>query len=523
MNSRFDQLLKVSQSDGKLVAEGDQSASFGDRLADGSGIFAEWSWDGKQLVATTDPLGMIPIFYWSDEQNFVISSSLIKLVERCRLSKLDTEALSTFFHLGFFLDDDTPFLGVKILPPNGKLVFDGTLYLREKRFVSQAHSASSAVEAMDEYLDRFSAAVRKRLDALEGMLCIPLGGGEDSRHILLELLRQNAPIGYCITATGLPPKQNDEGPARRLCARLDVQHFVVKPRTSRFNCEFRKNALTHFLSDEHGWFVSVADRLACESRRVTTFDGIGGDVLSASLFQCEESLGLWRSGNWSALAESLMPRDLKMLEPALPDGFLPRKARDIAINKVAQALRKCEGSVNPLTMFFFWSRTRREISLQPFGMLNSIAKPMTPYLDSSLVHFLAGLPSEMLIDKKFHRRTIARGFRQYADLPYAPKLAPNLKRHHLIRHIRYVTEILAYAMRSDSSWTKRIGPILYSWGRCVADGRYRSRHRYLSPPWWLYVVQLDQLRKGRLHRDIQRHFLPFGSSRRAFQFLKSGS
>jgi len=68
--------------------------------------------------------------------------------------------------------------------------------------------------------------------------------------------------------------------------------------------------------------------------------------------------------------------------------------------------------------FFFWNRTRREIALASYRILNGGTEVLSPYLDHDLFDFLASLPASLMLDRQFHSETIRRAYPEYADIPF---------------------------------------------------------------------------------------------------------
>ena len=85
-----------------------------------TGIFAEWHWDGNEVLVRNDRYGMQPLFYFVRPAELCLAPSLWTLLERGAPRDLDWPALAVFFRLGFFLGDDTPFREIKMIPPNAR-------------------------------------------------------------------------------------------------------------------------------------------------------------------------------------------------------------------------------------------------------------------------------------------------------------------------------------------------------------------------------------------------------------------
>ena len=180
--------------------------------------------------------------------------------------------------------------------------------------------------------------------------------------------------------------------------------------------ELRKNRITSFCTDEHAWILPLAEYL--RGRVQSVYDGLGGDVLSAGLFLNEARLARFASGQIEELAvDFLRGSEARTAELVAPD-WAGRLGHDRAVARLTGELARHAGAPNPIGSFFFWNRTRREISLQSYGIMNQSVEVLAPYLDHDLFDFLSSLPAAMLLDRKFHGDTIRRGFPEYNDVRY---------------------------------------------------------------------------------------------------------
>src|SRR5205085_2976358 len=104
-------------------------------------------------------------------------------------AELDERALSVFLRLGFFLGEDTAFTAIKALPPAATMRWRaGRLELRGSRPPPPPPADLGRSEAIEQYAALFRASIERCLEPGDDIV-LPLSGGRDSRHILLELLR----------------------------------------------------------------------------------------------------------------------------------------------------------------------------------------------------------------------------------------------------------------------------------------------------------------------------------------------
>jgi len=476
-----------------METAGQTSAMFGHQLPSGAqmqpeGIFGQWQWDGTRLSAANDRYGFFPLFWCRTAGGGVcLSSSLVTAVERGASTELDVEALSVFFRLGFFLGDDTPFAGIKVVPPNARFEWrDGQLQCRGRYPAIPTPSGILRDEAIDRYAELFAEAMAKRIPTSDDF-AIPISGGRDSRHILLELHRMGFRPRACVTATDNPPDSNEDSRiAAVLCEALGFRHVIVDQRLSLFAAQVRKNVETHFCASAHGWYLALADFLS--GHTPCTYDGIAGDVLSQSKFLEAELDTTFRSGNIDAACNALISRHgfsysgiRELLKGKLKACFDP----EVAKARLTRELVRHLDAPNPVGSFIFWNRTRREIALAPYSLLKGIPRVYAPFLDHKLFDFLSTLPSSMLIDHRFHDDTIARAYPDFAHIPYIDDTAPrsddtSIRARFLLESAR------RFLPKKPSRLMKNIRPRAKMLAGVLSLGRVQP---WISP----FIIYLDQI------------------------------
>jgi hypothetical protein len=475
-------------------ASGTTTAYFG-HLVEGSnsaqadGVFGRWSWDGVRLTVKNDRYGFFPLFYHCDPGRFMIGRSPLQLLALGAPKDLNVPALSVFFRLGFFTGEDTPFKHIKVVPPGSDFVWDGVLRVRGQRPLG-VRTEIARPAAIDAYVELFRASMGRRLPR-EARFGMPLSGGRDSRHILLELVRRGHRPSFVVTGADYSGRvAEDLVRARELAGAIGVKHIEVRP-SSRFDDELRSNLLTCFLSDEHSWILPIAEALA--ARTSTTYDGIAGDVLSASLFQDRISLEHFQRSEYEQLATRFLgPKDANH-EALLPAELRQHGGYTAALERIVAELARYDDSANPLSMFFFWNRTRREIALSPFILFSDIPTCFCPYLDHDLYDFLAGIPPVITLDRGFHTEAIRRAYPNFSHIPFSFTSPKDTSMTH---KISFTSSVLIYALRRKRSASLRDLNLLRLWAAAVFSAKQRSALRWLSPSRLLYMTQLRSFLDG---------------------------
>lgn len=447
------------------------------------GIYAEWSWDGDRLTVRNDRYGFYPLFYSRQDNEICVSHSIFRLLAEGASPEIDQTAMAVFLRLGYFIGEDTPFRYIRALPPDATFEWkDGNLTVSGRYAIRKPHYLARDA-AVDQYIYLFKEAIRRRIPPNDDF-AISLSGGRDSRHILLELCEQGYRPKLCATVRGFPPCTGEDVKiAAQLARAVKSDHVVIEQKASRFEGESRKNIVTNFCADEHAWLLAVADYL--EGKVRTVYDGIGGDILSASFYVNKERLDQFESGSYEVLARSFFVYDAEFRKQLIQQENHSIINDDPAIHHLITELKKHENAPNPVDSFVFWNRTRREIALSPYGVFRQIPTVFSPFLDHEVYDFLSSLPPGIQSDKQFHSDAIRRAFPKYAHIPYEDKNAPAVESRK--QYIQFRKDFALYIVsKKPSSLFRRSSLMPNLLGPLV--------RRRLSPM-VLYLFQLERVKE----------------------------
>ncbi len=416
--------VHLRKRDGEVVCEGRAHYLGGRKIppAEGyrpDGCYLEWSWDGASLTVESAPWGFVPCYYFATRDEICVSTRIDVVLARRGAATLDDTAIAVFLRLGFFLGDDTPFSGVYAAPRSGRFAWRPGTGLEIAPAEAPPQPEETTLEAaIDEYGDRFADAVRRRLPAADTVL--PLSGGRDSRHILLELDRQGAPPREALSVPMFPPRNNEDTVVAGQLAAVTGIHFraVPQPRWP-LGSWIEKNQRTSYCSDEHHWAIALGDAIGGAAG---VWDGIAGDNLSESRFLNEETRNLYGRGDLGAVADRLIRRwrgDEAGVNAALSPAARARFALGKAESRVEAEVARYVDWHNPLGSFYLFNRTRREIALSTFAILGRCGPALCPYLDRAVSSYLMRLPADFLARQRLHSATIAARYPRFASVPYA--------------------------------------------------------------------------------------------------------
>jgi hypothetical protein len=482
---------------------GDATWERGLRVARGvgeeqDGPFCRWSWDGDSLRVESDWSGLQPLFYYARDNRIVVSSSLQTLLRQGVAKDLDYAALGSFLQLGFYLADTTPFAHVRAVPPNARI-----LWRQGRLEVTGGYRTSTPLhldrsQAVDGMIELTRQAIRRRLPAAPSYW-VPLSGGRDSRHVLLELSRQRQGA-KCITAA-MPSRAgaNEVRVAAELAQRLGLSHQIVAASTHEVDAELAKNRLTNFCADEHRWYLALTPTLEGEPGDV--YDGLAGDVLSDILGAGDATPAhseLYEQGRFADLAATITPNlgwalD-KLVVPDVMRRFRQAPAGELLTNELARHRH----AQNPIASFYFWNRTRREVALIPYALLANGPRVHCPFVDRDLYDLLTGLPWRSVADNNLHTEAIHRAYPEFADVPFSDALKSDSDGERPMycspHPRRYAQDLLGYFLtkRAGRGTLVKQGAALQLLSLCTVHGA--SADDYV---WFfnrlLYLLQLESL------------------------------
>lgn len=485
-------LFRAIKRNGRFEITGSPSVSLGHKLqsspnATPDGIFAEWSWDGSRLLVRNDRYGFYPLYYFVRKDEVCVSTSILELLAQGAPTDINEAGFSVFLRLGFFIGEDTPFRDIRAVPPNARFIWQDNLLEASGAYARGRRQSLKRDDAIDAYIDLFKAAIGRRPPTSEDFT-VPISGGRDSRHILLELCAAGHRPKFCLTLPRFPPGEaEDVEVASALAQAVGIRHVVLTQARSRLKAELRKNLRTSFCADENAWYLPMVEYL--KGRASLLYDGIGGDVLSESRNLNAERAGLFDSGRFAELAQRLFVQKETSLARLLQVNQYHRFGRDLAVEHVIAELKKHVDAPNPVGSFYFWNRTRREIALAPYALLNQAAEVYSPFLDHELYDFLTSLPATMLLDRRFHTEAIRRAHPRFADIPFERGETPTVVRRTQFR--RFSLELACYALRQTPSPFVRTSLLIPRLILGVIDGRRAAGS--LVP----YLLQLGNVVDGR--------------------------
>ena len=417
----------VTEAEGTATAKGQHSAFVGHRLAGDDaakpmGAFGKWSWDGSALTAEVDAFGQLSLFVYSHNGQVALSPSILQLLAQGADPTLDEVALAVFHRMGCFIDQDTPFEHIKVLPPGGKLHWsDGKLSVSGGRPPAPKAAELTREQAVEAIIEIPRAAIRRFVEQWQGKVALPLSGGRDSRHILLELLRQGREPDACITFHhGGDALNNEVLAARAITERAGVKHLLLGHPRPWFRDATRALLSGQLCSDEHGQMMPLHDFLA--NQEFAAVDGIGGDILTTTGDIRSNHFELSLGTDHVLKARKVVEGHAKVISsPGHTGGAAALYSPELeaaALERIAGSIAEFQGTPDPFQGFLLWSRTRREIAFTSTTILGNAPMVFCPYLDPEMIELGLSLPYSFTNGVQLRDDAIHRAFPEFADIPF---------------------------------------------------------------------------------------------------------
>jgi asparagine synthase (glutamine-hydrolysing) len=375
---------------------------------------------------------------------------------------------------------------VRVVPPaasfkwsEGRLAVSGGYRWGKRQTVSRA-------EAIEGLVCLFRSAIAKRAPDSDDYV-VPLSGGRDSRHILLELCVQGHRDPACVTCR--LPHSEDWQVATTLARRLGVRHTIADPPSS-VAAERRKNLKTHFGSLEHCWYLGVAEHVKPTD---IVYDGLAGDVLTdirGEGHRTVDTSRLLEEGRLSELASQMLKGLGRTFDTILTSTLVAADTQIEAAQMLEQELQRHAVAPNPVASFVFWNRTRRGVATMPYGILAGIRRVYTPFLDHELFDFITSMTWRSLADNQWHTQAISSAYPEFSAFPYSAEMV----REPYSQARQFAKELLPASMRCvlrSAPVTRRLRIATLLLACSIGDG-LGARFGWVLPR-LAYLMQLEDL------------------------------
>jgi asparagine synthase (glutamine-hydrolysing) len=462
--------LHVKKTPAGPVARGDTVRTvMRDPVNDGSGIdghslVAGWRYEDGVVTVTADRLGLVPIYYYATADEILVSDKLSVISQEIRSLEIDFFAVYSFLKLSFYLGDSTPFMNVCRLRQGETVTWrDGVVDRRS------ALPAAGTVEGSDrEIIERaqflFQESIRKRIHA-DHKPVIPISGGRDSRHIMLELVRQHVAGLESVTVRYWDDYQEEVRLGALLSKTFSVPHTVLKKKFGhQFQTLFNQIRANDFESTTHLWVESLSDRYNDQSYLI--YDGLGGaDVMFMPWddlvpgFGSPEFRPACRDKDAEKIAFLLTDGDYGV-PSYLCDLWGPGKSFAARFAEtLTREIARHAGAHDIVNSFMTDHRSRRAIGVAPMVLLGDHCSVSVPYFDQDLLDFSNSVSLEDRLRPDIHDRMIKTSYPEASHIEFENKSLRNLQLP-AGATIRTFTQLFPYVIRAMTLPELRHGYVL---------------------------------------------------------------
>lgn len=427
------------RADGAMQVSGESTGFVGHRMNVAGeaprGAWGEWNWDGETLNARVDPLGGFQLFVYASEDRVIVSPSLLQVLAQGADPQLDAVANAVFHRVGFYVGNDTGFAKIKVLPPNGTLRWSANGWDVSGAHLEVRDQDWTKERAIEALIDVPRHALGRFLGAWDGGISLPISGGRDSRHTLLEMGHLGRLPDETLTYHHTGAQLNAEAKsARALAEYMGVHHKMLGHPRKRVRDSMRGLLLTQLCADEIGQMMPLHDYLAGSANAV--IDGVDGDFLGAPHDEDENYFQLSQSGAYDRLARDMIEGHGFVISQSGHQGgagavYSP-DLEEAAAERLAQAMAEFSHMPDPFQAFWFYHRTRRELSYVSTTVMGGAAMVFSPYLDPDVLNIGLSLPFHVIKGERLNEEAMARINPDAARVPYRTDLhddrVPRLKR-----------------------------------------------------------------------------------------------
>jgi asparagine synthase (glutamine-hydrolysing) len=419
--------------------------------------------DSDRVFLARDRLGIKPLYYTETSEGLYAASEIKSLLAVPGIGRtLDEVALDQYFSLLYIPGPRTIFREIRKLLPGHVLTKEPgrpAVVQRYWRVTSESQPMRSEPDLVAEFRYRFDAAVKSHLVA-DVPLGVFLSGGIDSGALVASMARAGASIQTL--SLGFPPEYQDFDERRHAKLVADRYHTAHQEIVVEPNIHETVHTLARVFDEPMGDSGAVPNYLVCRGARrsvTVALSGLGGDELSAGY---QRYLGMQVAERYRKLPEIVREGVVRRLVEAIPEPAGGARVVDQAKRFVRHAglpwLERFYAFSSPMdrnhraALYTPALRARVELDsalalMRQFAAEQPDADPVNrmlcidlqsymvddllavadrtsmaaslevrvPYLDHSLVEFMAGVPGSLKIRGMRKKHFLKRAFQH--DLP----------------------------------------------------------------------------------------------------------
>ncbi|MEO5814364.1 MAG: asparagine synthase-related protein [Gemmatimonadaceae bacterium] len=349
----------------------------------------------NRLVLATDAMGIRGLYWWTDGDTVVYSSTL-RVLEECPLvrKQLDLRGLAEQIAIGYPLANRTPYEGVSMLGPAEMIEFtlegiSRSLYWRWQDVpVSDEDAGTLSARTFESFRD----AVRLRLRSDRATSAF-LSGGLDTRVIVSALRADRVDVHTFNFAS--------EGTQERVFA----GQFAMKAETVHEEREVNRSRSPAWVFTMAGLLeISTHPIRACVERPNLVFSGEGGSSALGLAGVTPEIEAKMVAGD----VDDLLRAYTHASQASVPTKILHRSAAALMsrapLDGVAEELAVGEPAGLPMRFHLYFLRNNQRRGIQPNYEQIDLHRLefLTPFFDSDFLRVVMSIPLPLLYYHRFY-------------------------------------------------------------------------------------------------------------------------
>lgn len=347
-----------------------------------------------RIIAGTDKLGFSPLYFAIEDNCFIYSTSLPRLIEKIKNKSPDYDAWDEIFNLGEILGNKTTIKEIKRLEPGVKIV----IHRGKIDFVKYWDFELPDYESPDLYIENNNELLSDALEFTRSCdldKVILLSGGEDSRRLAVAAHSIGLPASFATQeAVHKGDLDNDVLLAEEIAKNLGRSIIRSKLPTSEeyFTHGRLRDQIFGYESAQHQWLMPLLEKTKPVS---LIYDGIVGDItVNGHYYRLFPHLA--HKFDKTAFLKKFCPEKL-------PFVFKRHLLTSSLTERIRAELEKLPDDPRSLALFFIFNHTRRSISLQSVLYSYYGHKTVYPFLYYPLFMQSLSLHPEHHLSNLYHR------------------------------------------------------------------------------------------------------------------------
>ena len=390
------------------------------RLSDGCFVAGYVNELRKNISLCTDPFGLHPLYYITDNTNIIFSSSQNLLINASMINlTLDMTGICQFIHFDHCLGPRTFFNEIKRFEQGVELRYnlntDELTWHKHYQWPVVKKTIKESKEAIPLLKQALFRSIKRRVANRKNVICL-LSSGYDSRT-LSSILKQLDIDFDTHTTYGDEGLLVDPMGAKLVSDALGVSNKYYDLPANYLENNWKEKAISiNHETMMHSWLLPMAKELP---RGGFNLDGLAGDNLITTPKPVSNDY-LWKlvCGEWDEMKESIFswywPKD--SINRVLKNEFLEELNDDLH-NSFMLEFKDISESQNLYLVYILRNRIRRAIGCSPTSLLSTNVINSMPFFDKKFVEICFQIDDRIKFRNRLYKILVDDIAPLLADIP----------------------------------------------------------------------------------------------------------